>query len=81
MGPDSPESQHLQIEAMKLAFADTRRYVGEPKTMTVTPQHMLDADYLARGPKALTRAKRPFPAPEYSPPEEPYISRRPPKKA
>jgi gamma-glutamyltranspeptidase / glutathione hydrolase len=43
---DSVLSQHLQIEAMKLAFADTYRYVSEPRTMTVTPAQMLDRDYL-----------------------------------
>jgi gamma-glutamyltranspeptidase/glutathione hydrolase len=43
---DSVASQHLQIEAMKLAFADTYRYVSEPRTMTVTPAQMLDRDYL-----------------------------------
>jgi len=32
---------------MKLAFADTYRYVAEPSSMTVTPLQMLDADYLA----------------------------------
>jgi len=43
---DSVASQHLQIEAMKLGFADTYRYVAEPRTMTVTPAQMLDPDYL-----------------------------------
>ncbi|MDR2744909.1 MAG: gamma-glutamyltransferase family protein [Desulfovibrio sp.] len=61
LGPDSPESQHLQIEAMKLAFADARRYVGEPKTMTVTPQQMLNPDYLARRAKIIDPRKASFP--------------------
>ena len=39
---DSVASQHLQIEAMKLAFADVYRYVAEPSSMTVTPAQMLD---------------------------------------
>jgi gamma-glutamyltranspeptidase/glutathione hydrolase len=43
---DSADSQHLQIEAMKLAFADAYRYVGDPRAMTVTPQQMLDRAYL-----------------------------------
>ena len=43
---DSVASQHLQIEAMKLAFADVYRYVGEPRTMALTPAQMLDDAYL-----------------------------------
>ena len=27
---DSTESYHLQLEAMKLAFADAHRYIGDP---------------------------------------------------
>ena len=45
---DGVASQHLQIEAMKLAFADVYRYVAEPRSMRLTPVQMLDADYLAR---------------------------------
>ncbi len=45
---DSVESQHLQIEAMKLAFADTYRWVGDASAMTeVTAAHLLDDGYLA----------------------------------
>lgn len=44
---DSAASQHLQIEAMKLAFADVYRYVAEPSSMEVTPAQMLDDAYLA----------------------------------
>jgi gamma-glutamyltranspeptidase / glutathione hydrolase len=43
---DGVASQHLQIEAMKLGFADTYRYVAEPSAMTVTPAQLLDRDYL-----------------------------------
>ncbi len=45
---DSAASQHLQIEAMKLAFADVYRYVAEPASMALTAAQMLDADYLAQ---------------------------------
>jgi gamma-glutamyltranspeptidase/glutathione hydrolase len=44
---DGAESQHLQIEAMKLAFADTYRHVAEPSAMEVTPQELLSDAYLA----------------------------------
>jgi gamma-glutamyltranspeptidase/glutathione hydrolase len=43
---DSVQSQHLQIEAMKLAFADVYRYVADPRSMEVTPQQMLQDGYL-----------------------------------
>ncbi|HSI56694.1 MAG TPA: gamma-glutamyltransferase family protein [Ideonella sp.] len=46
--PDSAEGQHLQIEAIKLAFADAYRYVAEPASMEVTPAQMLDPGYLAQ---------------------------------
>ena len=45
---DGVDSQHLQIEAMKLAFADVYRYVAEPSAMEVTPAQMLDPAYLKR---------------------------------
>ena len=43
---DSADSQHLQIEAMKLAFADLYKYVADPRSMEVTPEQMLDDAYL-----------------------------------
>ena len=43
---DGVDSQHLQIEAMKLAFADVYRYVADPRAMDVTPAQMLDPSYL-----------------------------------
>lgn len=50
---DGPEAQHLQIEAMKLAFADTYRYVADARTMEVTPEAMLDPAYLASRAKLI----------------------------
>lgn len=44
---DGVEAQHLQIEAIKLAFADVYRYVADPRAMEISPADMLDADYLA----------------------------------
>lgn len=43
---DSVQSWHIQIEAMKLAFADIYRYVADPRRMEVTPAQMLDDAYL-----------------------------------
>ncbi|MEO5669554.1 MAG: gamma-glutamyltransferase family protein [Ramlibacter sp.] len=53
MPVDGPDSQHLQIEAMKLAFADTYRYVAERSAMDVTAEQMLDDAYLASRAKLI----------------------------
>ena len=44
---DSAESQHLQIEAMKLAFADAYAHVADSRSMRCTAEEMLDDAYLA----------------------------------
>ncbi len=54
---DSVDSQHLQIEAMKLAFADVYRYVAEPSAMHVTPEQMLDDAYLSSRAKLIDMKK------------------------
>jgi len=54
---DGIDSQHLQIEAMKLAFADVYRYVAEPSSMAVTPLQMLDDTYLASRAKLISMNK------------------------
>jgi gamma-glutamyltranspeptidase/glutathione hydrolase len=46
--PDSAESLHLQIEAMKLAFADVHQHVSDPLAMTVDCGRLLDPAYLSR---------------------------------
>jgi gamma-glutamyltranspeptidase / glutathione hydrolase len=54
---DGVASQHLQIEAMKLAFADLYRYVAEPRSMHITPAQMLDPSYLASRAKLINPSK------------------------
>ena len=55
---DSADSVHLQIEAMKLAFADARRYVADIDHMVeVRCEHLLDKDYL-KGRARLIDMKR-----------------------
>lgn len=44
---DSVDSLHLQIEAMKLAFADAHRYIADPGWMDVEVDALLDPAYLA----------------------------------
>ncbi|MDR2174587.1 MAG: gamma-glutamyltransferase family protein [Synergistaceae bacterium] len=41
------EYYHLQIESMKLAFADAARYVADPRHMTVAPSDLLSRAYAA----------------------------------
>lgn len=55
--PDGAESLHLQIEAVKLAFADVYQYVADPASMRVTPQQMLDDAYLAQRARLINRYK------------------------
>jgi gamma-glutamyltranspeptidase/glutathione hydrolase len=49
---DSVDAYHLQIEAMKLAFADAHRYIADPERAEVPVRGLLDAAYLA-GRRAL----------------------------
>ena len=51
---DSADSVHLQMEALKLAFADARRFVGDPRAMTaVAPAQLLDPQYLKQRAKLI----------------------------
>jgi gamma-glutamyltranspeptidase / glutathione hydrolase len=43
---DSADSVHLQIEAVKLAFADAQAYVADIDHMPLSPQRLLDKEYL-----------------------------------
>ncbi len=54
---DGVDSQHLQIEAMKLAFADVYKYVAEPSSMEVTAEQMLDDAYLSARAKLIDMKK------------------------
>ena len=54
----TPETMHLQMEAVKLAFADSLQYVGDPDYMTeVTARGLLNPDYL-RSRRRLIDPKR-----------------------
>jgi gamma-glutamyltranspeptidase / glutathione hydrolase len=54
---DSADSVHLQIEAVKLAFADAYRHVADPRAMEFAPQRLLDRDYLAARAKLIDRKR------------------------
>ena len=44
--PDGVRSIHIQIEAVKLALADLYAHVADPDAMRLSPEAMLDPDYL-----------------------------------
>ena len=54
---DSVDSLHLQIEAMKLAFADINEHVSDPATMRVKPAELLDKGYLKERAKLIDMKK------------------------
>jgi len=43
---DSVDAMHLQIEAMKLAFADTEAFIADPRFMDISAEALLDESYL-----------------------------------
>ena len=45
--PESVESYHLQIEALKLSLSDARRYVADPEHADVPVRGLLDRTYAA----------------------------------
>ena len=59
---DSADCVHLQLEAMKLAFADTYRYVADGSAMEVDVKQMLAPDYLASRAKLIDPAHAQFPS-------------------
>jgi gamma-glutamyltranspeptidase/glutathione hydrolase len=58
---DSADSFHLQIEAMKIAFAEVHRHVADRDHMEIDPQALLTDDVLAQqaGEISMARAGRP----------------------
>jgi gamma-glutamyltranspeptidase / glutathione hydrolase len=57
LAPDSVDSAHLQIEALKLAFADAHAYVSDPAYMNIRPADLLDAGYLRHRASLIDRTR------------------------
>jgi len=45
---------HLQLEAIKLAFADARQYVSDPRNMKVSVEQLLSEDFAAQRRELIT---------------------------
>jgi gamma-glutamyltranspeptidase/glutathione hydrolase len=56
MRPGEPETLHLMIEAMKRAYADRARYLGDPAFTGMPLARLLDTDYAARQRATIDRA-------------------------
>src|SRR5262249_8490103 len=68
MDADSPECLHLQIEAMKLTFADTYQYVADADAMQLKPSQLRGKAYLRDrakliNPRRATRFEHGMPPP------------------
>lgn len=59
---DSADSLHLQIEAMKLAFADAYRYIADEASMDVSTKDLLEPNYLAERAKHIDMRRAQVPA-------------------
>ncbi len=60
---ESAQSYHLQIEAMKLAFADTYRYIADPRFFEVPGSLLLDKAYSAKRRQLISETAIPLAQP------------------
>jgi gamma-glutamyltranspeptidase / glutathione hydrolase len=45
LGPDDPDAIHLQVEALKLAFADRHYHIGDPDRIDIPLDQLLSDEY------------------------------------
>lgn len=68
-GPDHPDTLHLQIEAMKAAFAECHLHVADPARMRVTAQELLAPARVAAHARRIqldhAAEPRPLPPPDH----------------
>ena len=56
-GPHSPGEIHTRIEAMKLAYADVKKYDGDPRFSKIPIDQLLSKDYAAKRAALIDPAK------------------------
>ena len=64
---DGADAIHLQIEAMKLAFAACRRHVADPEAMAIDPAALLQPAYLEAAARRISRTAARPPGPQLVP--------------
>jgi gamma-glutamyltranspeptidase/glutathione hydrolase len=58
---DSADSIHLQIEAMKIAFAEAHRHIADPASMQIEPHELLDDSFLCARANDIQMKRAGFP--------------------
>ncbi|KAJ8652831.1 gamma-glutamyltransferase [Lichtheimia ornata] len=58
MNPHSPQYLHIVIEALRVAFADTRYYVTDPQVQPCPTEKLLSKEYLKERAKLIKLDKR-----------------------
>ncbi|MBV8630816.1 MAG: gamma-glutamyltransferase, partial [Silvibacterium sp.] len=66
-GPHSPGEIHTRIEAMKLAYADVKKYDGDPRFSKVPVEPMLSKEHAAQRAKLITERAQCAPQPSQFP--------------
>jgi gamma-glutamyltranspeptidase/glutathione hydrolase len=64
---DGTDAVHLQVEAMKLAFAACRRHVADPEAMMLDPTSLLEDGYLEHTARLVSRSTARAPGPRLVP--------------
>ncbi|MGB6974384.1 MAG: gamma-glutamyltransferase [Terracidiphilus sp.] len=67
-GHNSVDALHVMIEAKKLAYADLRRYIGDPKFSRIPVAGLLSADYARERAKRIDMAHASCPVAPGNPP-------------
>ena len=75
--PDTPNSDltiHLQLEAMRIAYAEAERHLADIAAMTVTPAQLLSPAYLAERAASVSDQANPNPHATTASPDTVYLT-------